>query len=265
VDYYIQARKRFKTRLIHAGPAPDQCELPLINGTQTVNYQSGGLTLTAYVSTPWRDGKKHPAVLFLHGGFALCSDKSWQSAKPFADAGYIVMIPTFRGENGQPGSYTMFYDEVDDVIAAAERLAHDPEVDRERVFVAGFSHGGTLSLLAAMASHQFRAAAAFSGSTNQLVGALVGTRPPPAVFDTSDLEEFEMRSPAAYATSFQCPVRMFYGNSEPFYEAWIQETARRAQKNKLDVAAVPVPGDHWSALPREIAEALEFFATMPPR
>jgi dienelactone hydrolase len=156
----------------------------------------------------------------------------------------------------------MFYDEVDDVTAAAAHLAQYPEVDRERVFVAGFSHGGTLSLLAAMASHQFRAAAAFSGSTNQLVGALIGTRPPPVVFDPSDLGEFYMRSPVAYATSFQCPVRMFYGNSESFYEAWTKETVRRAQENKLDVAVVAVPGDHWSALPKEIAKALEFFATM---
>jgi hypothetical protein len=55
---------------------------------------------------------------------------------------------------------------------------------------------------------------------------------------------------------------MFYGNSESFYEAWTKETARRARENKLDVAAVAVPGDHWSALPQEIAKALEFFATM---
>jgi dienelactone hydrolase len=157
----------------------------------------------------------------------------------------------------------MFYDEVDDVIAAATRLAQYPEVDRERVFVAGFSHGGTLALLAAMASRQFRAAAAFSGSTNQLFGALIGTHPPPVVFDPANLlGEFQMRSPAAYATSFQCPVRMFYGNSEWFYEAWTKETARRAQENKLNVAAVAVPGDHWTALPQEIAKALEFFATM---
>ena len=40
-------------------------------------------------------------------------------AQPYRDAGYIVMIPILRGENGQPGFYTMFYDEVDDVLGAA--------------------------------------------------------------------------------------------------------------------------------------------------
>ncbi len=29
--------------------------------------------------------------------------------QPYRDAGFIVMIPILRGENGQPGSYTMFY------------------------------------------------------------------------------------------------------------------------------------------------------------
>ncbi len=39
------------------------------------------------------------------------------------------MIPILRGENGQPGSYTMFYDEVDDVLAASAALASLPYSD----------------------------------------------------------------------------------------------------------------------------------------
>jgi hypothetical protein len=56
--------------------------------------------------------------MFLHGGF--CFDASdWQVTKAFRDAGFIVMIPVLRGEQGQPGNFTMFHDEVDDVVNAA--------------------------------------------------------------------------------------------------------------------------------------------------
>ena len=65
-------------------------------------------------------------------------------------AGFVVLIPMLRGENGLPGSYSMFYDEVDDVLAAAEVLALTPGVDANRLYVAGHSVGGTLTMLAAM-------------------------------------------------------------------------------------------------------------------
>src|SRR5262249_29615237 len=155
------------------------------------------------------DGRKRPAVLFLHGGFAFGGD-DWDMPQPYRDAGYIVMIPILRGENGQPGSYSMFYDEVDDVLAAASALAALPYVDSDRIFLSGHSAGGTLVTLAAMTSDQFRAAASFSGSPDQKANAL--SQPILVSFDQSDSREFQLRSPVAYATSFKSPVRMYFGS-----------------------------------------------------
>ena len=55
----------------------------------------------------------------------------------------------------------MFYDEVDDVLAAAEALAGLPDVDTGQLYVAGHSAGGTLALLAAMSSAFSRGCVAF--------------------------------------------------------------------------------------------------------
>jgi acetyl esterase/lipase len=44
----------------------------------------------------------------------------------------------------------MFYDEVDDVLAAARFLANQLGVDPTQLFLAGHSVGGTTALLAAM-------------------------------------------------------------------------------------------------------------------
>src|SRR5678816_999790 len=39
------------------------------------------------------------------------------------------MTPILRSENGSPGAYSLFYDEVDDIVAAAEALAQLPRGD----------------------------------------------------------------------------------------------------------------------------------------
>src|SRR2546423_6583221 len=114
---YAEDRKQFKTRLVEKGPAPqDADEVQTPEGVKEVEYPSGNLRLKAWVTEPPKDGGKRPAVLFLHGGFAFGED-DWETARPYRDAGFVVMTPMLRGENDQPGFYSMFYDEVEDVLA----------------------------------------------------------------------------------------------------------------------------------------------------
>ena len=82
----------------------------------------------------------------------------WDMAVPYWEAGFVLMVPMLRGENGQPGTFSFLYDEVDDVLAAAAYLAQQPGVDSTQIFLAGHSAGGTLTLLAIEASGRFRAA-----------------------------------------------------------------------------------------------------------
>jgi dipeptidyl aminopeptidase/acylaminoacyl peptidase len=253
---YAQARSQFRTKLLHQGRAPQGWQpVKAPAGVQEVEYPSGKLKLKAWINSPQGAGKR-PAVLFLHGGWAF-GDDDWDMAQPFRDAGYVVMTPILRGENGQPGSFTMFYDEVDDVLAAAQYLAKRPYVDEKHIYLAGHSAGGTLTLLAAMASPRFKAAASFSGSPNQKSFAREYARDVP--FNQSDMREFEMRSPIAYATSFKCPVRLYYGSDEPMFALSSATTAMRAKTKGLDVEAVSIPGDHDTAVPEAMRQAIQFF------
>src|SRR5207248_3849928 len=129
---------------------------------------SSGLRLTAWVSRPAVETREHAAVLFLHGGFAFAAD-DWEVSRPYRDAGFVVLTLLLRGENGQPGAYSFYYDEVDDVRAAAAYLRKQPYVDPDRLYLAGPSAGGTLVLLAAEASKHFRAAASFSAMPDQVL------------------------------------------------------------------------------------------------
>jgi acetyl esterase/lipase len=251
---YARARAQFHTRLLWHGPAPQRFHAVSPPATvRAVDYAEGR---KAWLS-PAPAGKS-PAVLFLHGGFSFGQD-DWEMAAPFRDAGFVVMTPILRGENGQPGDYTLFYDEVDDVLAAADYLAKLPFVDPSRIFVAGHSIGGTLTLLAAQASNRFAAAAAFSGSPDQR--AFLRGQERLAPFDLGDMRELQLRSPLAYAESFKCPTRLYRGDQESFF-ANIEEVASVARTKGLDVAAVVVPGNHYSALPEEIRRAIELFTSM---
>jgi dipeptidyl aminopeptidase/acylaminoacyl peptidase len=254
---YATARAGFKTRLLRRGPSPQDSDLRRTPPEAVViGYRSGELDLNALADKPPDDGKRRPAVLFLHGGFAF-GEGDWEMPQPFRDAGYFVMIPLLRGENGQAGEFTLFYDEVGDVLAAADALARLPYVDPDRIYLAGHSSGGTLAMLAAMASDRFRAAASLSGGPDQMLhtkgqDALV-------VFDKSDPREFRVRSPVAYATSFKSPARLYYGSEEGWADGMTRRTAILAKQAGRDVDAVKVPGDHFSSVPEAMKRSLEFF------
>ncbi|MBO0699578.1 MAG: alpha/beta fold hydrolase, partial [Zavarzinella sp.] len=197
---YADARKTFKTTLTRKGLAPQSA---LVGNrpadVSEVTYTSGDLKLKAWVNRPAPGPGLKPGALFLHGGFAF-DGGDWQTSQPLRDAGFVTMTPWLRGENGQSGSYSMFYDEVDDVIAAAELLARTPGVDPNRIFVCGHSVGGTLAMLAAMTSKRFKGCASFSGSPDQVQWSKAEEIVVP--FDRNNMTEMSMRSPLAFPKSF---------------------------------------------------------------
>src|SRR5262249_35634360 len=136
-------------------------------------------------------------------------------------------------------------------------LALQAHVDPNRIYVAGHSAGGTLTLLSAMTSKRFRAAASFSGSPDQV--SFCRFQPELTVFDKSDPREYQMRSPLAYPKSFKCPVRLYYGSEEFDFKGSSEKTAQLAKLAGLDVEALSVPGDHHSSVPEAMRRSIEFF------
>jgi acetyl esterase/lipase len=253
---YAEARKHFQTRLVRQGPAPqDGGPAPPPPGVEEVGYRSGSLNLKSWVNRK-PGARQQPGVLFLHGGFAFDLD-DWEQAQPFRDAGFVVMTPILRGENMQPGNYTMFYDEVNDVLNAAEALSRLTEIDSRRLFVAGHSVGGTLALLSAQSSNRFKAAAAFSGSPDQI--AWLRGQEELAPFARNDPREMQMRSPLAFPQSFKCPTRIYFGSAEILFRPSSELLARKAKENGLDVEAASVPGDHMTAVPEAMRRCIAFF------
>ncbi len=257
---YAKVRHRFRTKLLRKGPAPDKYE-PLVappDGEQ-IFYRSGAggeLELAAWVNKYKRKRHAMPGVLFLHGGNAM-GIGHWQLMKPYTDAGFVVLMPSVRGENGQMGNFSGFYDEVSDVLAAADRLAHLPGVDPNRLFVAGHSVGGTLTMLAAMSTHKFRAAAPMSGNPDAF--RFFNRYPQDIRFDDTNKHEFEVRSALCYAQSFKCPVRVTHATEEDHFNDRASLLASRARGAGIRIETGTAAGNHNSALPEQIAQSIPFF------
>jgi dienelactone hydrolase len=257
---YRADRATFRTKLLKQQPSPQPwkpSQPPA--GVTEVTFPSGDLQLKAWVGMPDARLAKMPVVIFLHGGFAF-GPSDYEMAEPYRKAGFVIVTPMLRGENGQAGHFSMFYDEVDDVLAVAAYVRAQPYADPTRIFLAGHSVGGTHSLLAGMASADFKGIAAMSGSPDQVLftrswGML-------APFDLKDARELEMRSPLAYATSLKAPTRMYLGTRERSYRETSKRLATLAQEAKLDVTFMEIEGDHFSSVPAAIEDSIFFFKSL---
>ena len=257
---YAVARSRFHTTLLATGPSPWKApkDLTAPAGVEQAIFASGELRLKGWLARPSGEKReKYPAILFLHGGFSF-DMSDWEMSRPYREAGFVVFAPMLRGENGQAGNFSLFYDEVDDVVAAAKYLKSLAYVDKDRVFVAGHSVGGTISLLAAMACREFRAAAAFDASPDQVIFCRY-ERNIPIPFDRNSIEEAQMRSPLAYAASLKCPTRIYWGSKTHAFERTTPRMAEIARQRGLDVEAMRIEGDHASMAEPAIAKSIEFF------
>jgi acetyl esterase/lipase len=89
--------------------------------------------------------KKKAVLVYLHGGFAL-GYRDLTQTQIFTDNDMIVFAPSYRGENGNPGSSELFMGEVRDTKSAINWISKQPFVDQNRIYVFGWSVGGGIAL-----------------------------------------------------------------------------------------------------------------------
>ncbi len=129
-----------------------------------VTLPDGG-ELRAELLTPGGPGP-HPGVVVLHESFGL-NDDIRRIARRFADAGYAALTPDLYSHGTRIVCLSrVIVDmlrgavarEVADIHAARDALAARPDVDADRIAVAGFCQGGGFALIAGT-QPGFRAAA----------------------------------------------------------------------------------------------------------
>jgi pimeloyl-ACP methyl ester carboxylesterase len=245
-----EARRGYTTHLtrhVHLGePAPTSPDC-----FRLAKYTSSAGELPAYVGVAPKDGGKHPAIIWVVGGFSnSISDIAWtpgpadndQSATAFRESGIVMMYPCLRGGNDAPGSMEGFYGEVDDVLAAADYLRKLDYVDPQRIYLGGHSTGGTLALLAAESENHFRAIFSF-GPVEDVTG--YGAKYLP--FDPSIRREGQLREPGRYLRAIQTPTFIFEGAEGRSNIASLRAMAK--MPHSPAVHFYPIAGaDHFSTL-----------------
>jgi dipeptidyl aminopeptidase/acylaminoacyl peptidase len=185
---------------------------------EVVKYTSPAGELAAYLTPDPKDEKQHPAILWITGGDCNTIGDVWspqpaandQTAAAFRQAGIVMMFPSLRGGNQNPGVREGFYGEVDDVLAAADYLAKQPYVDPQRIYLGGHSTGGTMVMLVAAVSDRFRAVFSF-GPVDNISG--YGSDFAPMV-NLWDSKEVQLRSPKYWLHSIKSPTFVFEGASQ---------------------------------------------------
>ncbi|HET9657016.1 MAG TPA: prolyl oligopeptidase family serine peptidase [Kineosporiaceae bacterium] len=214
-----QARKGFTTHLVKHVRAGSAVETPPPGSVRLVHYPSPVGSLPAYLA-PAPDAGRHPAIIWITGGDYNSIGDVWsrppagndQTAAQYREAGIVMLYPSLRGGNDNPGYQEGFLGETEDILAAADFLARQPGVDPQRIYLGGHSTGGTMALIESEYTGRFRAVFSFGP-----VGAPDQYDPPSLQQpgDPADPRELQLRSPVRWLGSITSPTFVFEGTGAP--------------------------------------------------
>ncbi len=215
-------------------------------GFDLVNYQSEVGELAAYVSQNPGDGEKHPMVIWVTGGWSNSLNEPWlyedwdddQSGKLISENGILMMYPSFRGGNENPGNHESYYGEVNDIYSAYEYAASLDYVDPSRIYLVGHSTGGTRALLASEYGDSFRAVFALGA-----VDDIREHNQENFTFDMEDKKEVELRSPINWLGDIVTPTFVIEGSEG---NAANLEKMEKASKNENIHFNIVEGADHFS-------------------
>jgi dipeptidyl aminopeptidase/acylaminoacyl peptidase len=262
-QYYEQSsleteRAKNPTKLVKHGPAPGND--PSAPSIKPVFYDSGGKKLKAWLVFPKRKGKC-PAVLFDHGGYGVGAGDI-REIRPFVEAGFVVMLPSVRGENGNPGEFELCFGEIEDLKAALNYLAKLPQVDSHMLFAAGHSLGATNVMLLAESDGRLKKVAGCGGYPNMAMGNNLYQDILP--FNQRGEHELELRSPALWVSNLKCPMLLCYGSNDQVeheYKRLAQDMADRPGAKGKTIVIEDISGaDHFQAITPAIPRMITFFS-----
>jgi dipeptidyl aminopeptidase/acylaminoacyl peptidase len=188
---------------------------------------ANGATIQGWVTYPpdFTPDRKWPLLLLLHGGPHSAVNDTWQwrwNAQVFAGWGYVTAWHNFHGSSGFGQAFTDSITKewadlpYQDTIKAAEWLAAQPWIDRERMAAGGGSFGGYLASWLLGKEHPFKTLIAHAAVYNLYTqyatddGAIKKRH---GEF-WQDFERFNRNSPHMNAANFKTPTLVIHGQTD---------------------------------------------------
>jgi dipeptidyl aminopeptidase/acylaminoacyl peptidase len=192
-----------------------------------VDYPAAdGINVPAYLTMPpGKPGRGLPAIVMPHGGPAARDQLGFDFlAQYFAQLGYVVLKPNYRGSTGygaawyRDNAFRSWRTAMNDINAGARWLVAQGIADPARLFIVGWSYGGYAALQANVVDPDlYRAVIAIAPVTD--LKLLIKDQTYYASY-SQRLAEFaqgkdaDAGSPARNADRIKVPVLMFQGDKD---------------------------------------------------
>lgn len=187
-------------------------------------YPSDGLTVGAYLyAERYPLMGKRPVIVFNRGGFVRAEGfvgEMLVMARRYAEAGFVVVAPHYRGSNGWAGKDELGGAELHDLMNIVPALERIPGADTAHIYLAGESRGGAMVYMALRDGFPARAAAVWGAFTDiEPLVAPGGPQEKAAGFVWPDFSArreqiIETRSALRWADRIRVPLLIMHGGAD---------------------------------------------------
>ncbi|HSR70308.1 MAG TPA: prolyl oligopeptidase family serine peptidase [Acidobacteriota bacterium] len=187
-----------------------------------ISYQSDGLAVRCYLYRPAKPAPR-PTVVFNRGSY-LRGDIAPELITlfhRFAQEGFTVLAPLYRGSDGGQGRDEMGGDDLNDLLNVVPLAKSLESVDSDQLFLYGESRGGMMVLQALREGFPARAAAVYGAFSD--LGALFQAEPERYMamarqvfpdFPQRMEDIIERRSAVKWADRISVPLMILHGGED---------------------------------------------------
>jgi dipeptidyl aminopeptidase/acylaminoacyl peptidase len=188
-----------------------------------ITYASDGLTVGAYVYGPAQtNATPAPVIVFNRGSWTRPKGFAGEMlvmAHRFAQAGYLVVAPHYRGSNGWAGRDELGGAELRDLMVLPEVIARIPGADASRLYLAGESRGGAMVYMALRDGFPAKAAAVWGAFTD--LESLLASGPMASAgaaiwpqYENDRETLYRTRSALRFAERLKVPLLIMHGGAD---------------------------------------------------
>ncbi len=205
----------------------------------------------------------YPLMVIPHGGpdAVVLDDFNWMG-QFFADNGYVVFQPNFRGSIGYgrsfyAGNRNAFGDtDFEDIMAGIDKLIELKVADENKLVIGGWSYGGYMANWAITQTDRFKASISVAGVSNlvSLYGQHEFSNRKVGLWEYKALpidhvENYRKASPIFFVKNVHTPLLILHGANDarsPTLQAWEMYRAMKDANKEVEMIIYPRAGHHIS-------------------